>query len=893
MSTTAHVESAASINSKPTARSRRPTHMSHAPTPSTLPSLATSVPTDLLLALLLDKTLLASSALLARHWLLKQHSESTHEPLAMPSGSNSEGSPVDGESIFASTRQAAASVQGAGGPWAIAAIVFVIAAIGQASWFRVWQWVPALRRSDPHMLVLPKRLGILAAVLFAQLFVWLVALQRLSATTVIIFTQFCEIWAGDFARSIKSKSYGSYAVLGALVVSFLINILSVSPETRIMHAVQSNKSSLFGGFEDDFSDLPPSLRHTRPVGLASPSALRAASAQAEADAMQYSPTAVLVGHAALAVYAAMTLEKERAAHSASAEAGGRRRASVLACVLAAAVLLPLGLFGRLIGLPLLPTLSSLSPSFHTSPTSLHGSPVTGHFAAYALLALGPLILDPLVGAALEPHSNAAARVAQGWPLAVGAVMAVGRVGFGLSIGVGNVLVASCVGWGMRSILRTSPVYADEDASSASMPSADRSSHGKHKRTGSDAFALSELGASARAFLATAQHTVSVIYAAEDSRKIFQFLLLNLAFMGVQLLWGVWTNSLGLISDAIHMFFDCAAIGMGLFAAVMASWKTDATFTFGYSRVETLSGFANGIFLILISVFIVFEAIQRIMHPPEMHNTLQLLIVSGMGLGVNLFGMFAMGGHHHHHHGHSHGHSHGHHDHSHSHDGHSHSHDHSHDHGHGHGHSHHDHGHGHGHSHNMMGVYLHVMADTMGSVGVIISTLLIEWFGWTGFDPIASLFIAFLITASVIPLVVDAGRILCLELPDEQERDVVNALQELQHVEGLESFSQPRFWPKDAEKLVGSIRLQLSTAAPSVQALTDGDTSPKMNGAGESHAEWPPVVSPEALAARVESVLRKRLPALDTLAIQLERAAPLSASTSGASMSLSRSTSSVR
>ncbi|CEH16085.1 related to zinc transporter [Ceraceosorus bombacis] len=807
MSTTAHVESAASISSKPTARSRRPAHMSHAPTPSTLPSLATSVPTDLLLALLLDKTLLASSALLARHWLLKQHSESTHEPLAMPSGFNPEGGAVDGESIFASTRQAAASVQGAGGPWAIAAIVFVIAAIGQASWFRVWQWVPALRRSDPHMLVLPKRLGILAAVLFAQLFVWLVALQRLSATTVIIFTQFCEIWAGDFARSIKSKSYGSYAVLGALVVSFLINILSVSPETRIMHALQGNKSSLFGGFEDDFSDLPPSLRHTRPVGLASPSALRAASAQAEADAMQYSPTAVLVGHAALAVYAAMTLEKERAAHSASAEAGGRRRASVLACVLAAAVLLPLGLFGRLIGLPLLPTLSSLSPSFHTSPTSLHGSPVTGHFAAYALLALGPLILDPLVGAALEPHSNAAARVAQGWPLAVGAVMAVGRVGFGLSIGVGNVLVASCVGWGMRSILRTSPVYADEGAASASMPNADRSSLGKHKRTGSDAFALSELGASAQAFLATAQHTISVIYAAEDSRKIFQFLLLNLAFMGVQLLWGVWTNSLGLISDAIHMFFDCAAIGMGLFAAVMASWKTDATFTFGYSRVETLSGFANGIFLILISVFIVFEAIQRIMHPPEMHNTLQLLIVSGMGLGVNLFGMFAMGA---------------------------------------------------------------IRTTTTLTLMIIRTTTVMD-------------------TDTLIMITA-----MDTDTPtNEQEHDVVNALQELQHVEGLESFSQPRFWPKDAEKLVGSIRLQLSTAAPSVQAFTEGDTSPKMNGAGEPHAEWPPVVSPEALAARVESILRKRLPALDTLTIQLERAAPLSASASGASMSLSRSTSSVR
>ena len=84
----------------------------------------------------------------------------------------------------------------------------------------------------------------------------------------------------------------------------------------------------------------------------------------------------------------------------------------------------------------------------------------------------------------------------------------------------------------------------------------------------------------------------------------------------------------------------------------------------YSRIETLSGLSNGIFLILISVFIVFEAVQRMyvtsfplasstwillvrsLSPPEM-NTSQLLLVSSIGLAVNLFGMFAMGGHHHH------------------------------------------------------------------------------------------------------------------------------------------------------------------------------------------------------------------------------------------------------
>ena len=54
-----------------------------------------------------------------------------------------------------------------------------------------------------------------------------------------------------------------------------------------------------------------------------------------------------------------------------------------------------------------------------------------------------------------------------------------------------------------------------------------------------------------------------------------------------------------------------AIAMGLFASVMATWKPNERFTYGYSRIETLSGFANGIFLILISLFIIVEAIQRL------------------------------------------------------------------------------------------------------------------------------------------------------------------------------------------------------------------------------------------------------------------------------------------
>jgi len=157
---------------------------------------------------------------------------------------------------------------------------------------------------------------------------------------------------------------------------------------------------------------------------------------------------------------------------------------------------------------------------------------------------------------------------------------------------------------------------------------------------------------------------------------------------------------------------------------------------------------------------------------------------------------------------------------------------------------------------MRGVFLHVMADTLGSVGVIISTLLIQFYGWTGFDPIASLFIAILIAASVVPLVIDTGKVLCLDIGN---RDVViqEALEEISHIEGLASYSTPRFWPKDASSLVGSIHIQLAPSASSYDP-----TGPHSNHR-ITYTRLDRVVE------RVDNLLRKKISGLEELAIQVE------------------------
>ena len=245
---------------------------------------------------------------------------------------------------------------------------------------------------------------------------------------------------------------------------------------------------------------------------------------------------------------------------------------------------------------------------------------------------------------------------------------------------------------------------------------------------------------------------------------------------------------------------------------------------------------------LISVEIVYEAIERLVEGSQMQRIGELLTVSSLGLVVNLVGMFAFG-HAHHGHGHSHdGHDHSHDQHEHFHDHHGHD-QHIHEHAHSHNHSHeshshenhshshadhahnanpyvtpdillppntpnpfitppkapkapHNHAHAHSHNHsneNMHGIFLHVLADTLGSVAVVISTILIHYTNWPGFDPLASCLIAILIFASAIPLVSSSAKRLLLTVPADTEFDLREVLAGVGSLRGVVGVNVPRFW----------------------------------------------------------------------------------------------------
>nr|GEU76745.1 zinc transporter 5 [Tanacetum cinerariifolium] len=384
----------------------------------------------------------------------------------------------------------------------------------------------------------------------------------------------------------------------------------------------------------------------------------------------------------------------------------------------------------------------------------------------------------------------------------------------------------------------------------------------------------ELGVeSPETFLISVMKSVRHILSERKSRKIALFLLINTGYMVVEFVAGFMNNSLGLISDACHMLFDCAALAIGLYASYIARLPANGRYNYGRGRFEVLSGYVNAVFLVLVGALIVLESLERILEPQEI-STSSLLTVSIGGLAVNVVGLIFFHDEHHHAHGggsscsHSHGHDHkikkihiedhshhhDHHDHEHHHDhGHVHHdhdhHDHKHHHDHEHHHDHHDHKHDHDHDkcdhdhqhghthtssisilkedkhkhhhdhidHNMEGIFLHVLADTLGSVGVVMSTLLIQYKGWLIADPACSIFISILIVSSVIPLLRNSAEILLQRVPRGHEHELKSAVSSIMKINGVCGIHNFHIWTLANHDVVGTLHLYISADTDQITA----------------------------------------------------------------------------
>lgn len=197
------------------------------------------------------------------------------------------------------------------------------------------------------------------------------------------------------------------------------------------------------------------------------------------------------------------------------------------------------------------------------------------------------------------------------------------------------------------------------------------------------------------------------------RLFFVFCLTSVILL-VELFVGLWTGSLILLADAAHMFSDVAALGLALFAIWFAGRPAPPQATFGYYRIEILAALVNALFLAIVTFFVVREAISRLQAPPDIHG-IPVVITGVIGLVANLVAVRVL---------------------------------------------HNDAQ----HSLNVKGAYLEVLADTLGSVAVIVSAVLVLQFGWVLADPILTLLIGLFMVPRIFLLLREATDVLMEAAP---------------------------------------------------------------------------------------------------------------------------------
>src|SRR5262245_64903421 len=123
------------------------------------------------------------------------------------------------------------------------------------------------------------------------------------------------------------------------------------------------------------------------------------------------------------------------------------------------------------------------------------------------------------------------------------------------------------------------------------------------------------------------------------------LFISATFLVAEFLGALYTNSLALLADAGHMLTDVAALSLSLFAMRFATRRATPRMTYGFYRVEILAALLNGVFLVLVALYIFFEAYQRFRNPPPVKAD-WMLVVAIVGLLANIASAWVLFGNHH-------------------------------------------------------------------------------------------------------------------------------------------------------------------------------------------------------------------------------------------------------
>jgi len=228
---------------------------------------------------------------------------------------------------------------------------------------------------------------------------------------------------------------------------------------------------------------------------------------------------------------------------------------------------------------------------------------------------------------------------------------------------------------------------------------------------------------------------------ESRRALTVVLVMTAGFTVAEVVGGLLTGSLALLADAGHMISDNLSLGLALFAVWLAGQPETPEKSFGYKRAEILAALANGVTLVAISIWIFIEAYSRLREPPEILGG-PMLAIAALGLLVNAAGAIIL-----------------------SRSG--------------------------GKNLNTQGAMRHVIADALGSIGVIIAALVIVLTGWRYADPLVSVVIGALILASSWSLLRDSTNILLEASPRDINAETVG--RKMAGAAGVEEVHDLHIW----------------------------------------------------------------------------------------------------
>lgn len=221
------------------------------------------------------------------------------------------------------------------------------------------------------------------------------------------------------------------------------------------------------------------------------------------------------------------------------------------------------------------------------------------------------------------------------------------------------------------------------------------------------------------------------------------LILISAYMIVEVIGGLLTNSLALLADAGHMLSDAISLFIALMAFTFSNKVANYQKTYGYKRFEILAAVFNGATLIGISVYIIYEAIGRFRNPAEIASN-GMLLIAFIGLLVNVVVAWIM-----------------------------------------------LRGSDVKNNLNMRSAFLHVLSDMLGSVGAIVAALLIKYFGWNWADPLASILVSILILRSGYMVTKSSVNVLMEGTPENV--DIQKVIEKITATKGIYSIHDLHIW----------------------------------------------------------------------------------------------------